>query len=97
MGVPIALFGTAMYLTMLALSFLRLELPDMLLLLSTAALAITGAGTLYSGWLTWLEVFEIEAVCQWCVASAAITTLLFLVEIAIFNRLWTSVTDDPAE
>ena len=29
-------------------------------------------GTLFSAYLTYLEVFVIHAMCQWCVASAAI-------------------------
>ena len=29
-------------------------------------------GTLFSFYLTYLEVFVIHALCQWCVASAAI-------------------------
>ena len=29
-------------------------------------------GTLFSAYLTYLEIFVIEAICQWCVASAAV-------------------------
>jgi uncharacterized membrane protein len=29
-------------------------------------------GTLFSAYLTYLEIFVIHAICQWCVASAAI-------------------------
>lgn len=94
-GIPIAIFGTAMYLTVLALSLLRLRAPDLTLPASVAALGITGAGTLYSAWLTWLEIYEIEAICQWCVASAIVTTLLFVIEIVIFARLWSAMGDMP--
>ena len=31
----------------------------------------------YSVYLTYLELFKIEAICQWCVASAVLMTLLF--------------------
>ena len=93
MDIPIAIFGTAMYLTVLALTLLRMRAPRILLPASTAALAITAAGTLYSGWLTWIEIYEIEAICQWCVISASITTVLFLLEIVIFARLWSDGTD----
>ena len=30
----------------------------------------------FSAYLTYLELFMIEAICQWCVASAALMTLL---------------------
>lgn len=94
MDIPIALFGTAMYLALLGLTLLRLRVPRFLLPASTAALAITAAGTLYSGWLTWIEIYELEAICQWCVVSATLTTLLFILEIVIFARLWSEGTDN---
>lgn len=97
MGIPIAIFGTAMYVTVLGLTVLRLRAPRFLLSASTAALAITAAGTLYSGWLTWIEIYEIEAICQWCVGSAIITTLLLTLEVVIFTRLWSEDPDDPGD
>ena len=30
----------------------------------------------FSLYLTYLELFEIDAICQWCVASAVLMTLL---------------------
>ena len=35
---------------------------------ATALLAFAGAG--FSVWLTYVEVFTLEAICIWCVASA---------------------------
>ena len=29
--------------------------------------------------MTWLELFVIDAICQWCVASAILMTVLFAV------------------
>lgn len=97
MGIPIAIFGTAMYAALLALAVYRLRAPGSMLPASMAALAITGAGTLYSAWLTYLELYVIEAICQWCVASAIVTTLLFAIEIMIFTRLWSSEDDLAAD
>ena len=31
---------------------------------------MTGWGVLFSGWLTYLELFVIDAICMWCVVSA---------------------------
>ena len=85
-GVPIAVLGLGMYLVLLALlaarrwwSLLRGgEAPQALASL-TFALAL--GGTLYSAYLTWLELFEIEAICVWCVGSAVIVTLLMLLSV----------------
>ena len=46
--------------------------------LSSLAFAVALAGALYSAYLTYLELFEIEAICAWCVASAAVVTLIAL-------------------
>ncbi|MDQ4044706.1 MAG: hypothetical protein M3173_04560, partial [Chloroflexota bacterium] len=98
MEIPIAWFGLLlMYLSLIALAGLRLWKPGFLLYASAAALAITAAGTLYSGWLTWIELYVIDAICQWCVVSAIITTLLFVIEIAVFRRLWSGAEDDDRE
>lgn len=82
-GVPIAVLGLGMYLALLALiaarrwwTGLRGEEPPQALAGLTFALAF--GGTLYSAYLTWLELFEIEAICVWCVGSAVIVTLLML-------------------
>ena len=94
MDIPIAIFGLLMYLSVLALAVVRLRVPHLTVPASTAARAITAAGTLYSGWLTWLELFVIDAICQWCVASAIITSGLFALEITIFRQMWASEPDE---
>ncbi len=43
---------------------------------SLGMLALTSAGTAFSAYLTFLEVFVIGAVCAWCLASALLMTLL---------------------
>jgi len=49
--------------------------------LSLALLLLTGWGALFSAWLTYLEGFAIHAWCQWCLISAAIATLLFVISL----------------
>jgi uncharacterized membrane protein len=38
-----------------------------------AAFAIALAGAIFSAYLTYVELWVIDAVCQWCVASALLT------------------------
>jgi uncharacterized membrane protein len=71
LGVNIAVFGILGYLALLACALLRGDGPRM----AGFALSLVGFG--YSLYLTYLELFTIEAVCQWCVGSAALMTLLF--------------------
>lgn len=70
-GVNIAIFGIAGYVLILATALLRGDGARM----AGFALSLTGFG--YSVFLTYLELFKIEAICQWCVASAVLMTLLF--------------------
>jgi uncharacterized membrane protein len=73
LGVNIAVFGAIGYLLLLAMALLRGDGPRM------AGFVIALAGFGYSVFLTYLELFVIDAVCQWCVFSALLMTLLFAV------------------
>jgi uncharacterized membrane protein len=70
-GVNIAIFGIVGYALLLACALLRGDGPRL------AGFAISLIGFGYSLYLTYLELFTIDAVCQWCVASAILMTLLF--------------------
>ncbi|MBS1252678.1 MAG: Vitamin K epoxide reductase [Anaerolineales bacterium] len=77
-GIPVALLGFGMYLTLFALSmYSRRPAPGMA---STVALAVFGislAGVLYSIYLTYIEVAVLHAICPWCVTSAVLIALVF--------------------
>ena len=66
LSVPVAALGLAGYAGLLLAALLRGEVGAYL------GLLVALVGTLFSAYLTYLEVFVIGAVCQWCVASAAI-------------------------
>jgi len=71
-GVNIAVFGIAGYALLLATAFLANDLARF----GGFLLALGGFG--YSVFLTYVEIFKIEAICQWCLASAVLMTILFL-------------------
>src|SRR5437868_6035022 len=70
-GVPVALLGLLGYVGILASVIVLREEPERL---AVAFLSLVGFG--FSMYLTWAELFRIHAICQWCVASAAIMTAL---------------------
>lgn len=79
-GVPVALLGLGMYIVIGVLALLahRPEWPAL------AAFGIALCGTLYSGYLTWIELAVLDAICLWCVASAAvIATAMVLAGVAL--------------
>lgn len=69
-GVPVALLGLIGYVSLLASLAVRGEAGRV----AGAFIAIVGFG--FSAYLTYREVFTIDAICQWCVASAVLMTLL---------------------
>jgi uncharacterized membrane protein len=71
-GIPVALLGLIGYVTMFALVWLRGELAR------AAMFAIALIGCLFSLYLTYREVFTIKAICEWCVSSAVIMTVLMV-------------------
>jgi len=71
-GVNIAVFGIVGYLLLLASAFLANDAARF----GGFLVALGGFG--YSIYLTYIELFKIEAVCQWCVGSAVLMTILLL-------------------
>lgn len=85
--IPVAVLGLGMYLGLLGLIGARRFArggADPRLALLTFALALSGA--LYSAYLTYLELFVIDAICVWCVISATIVTAIFVCSIPDLGR-----------
>jgi uncharacterized membrane protein len=76
-GIPISFIGLAGYLALLGAAVAALITSGRtrrLILALGLLMALGGFG--FSLWLTYVEVYIIEALCAWCLASAAIITLL---------------------
>ena len=71
-GVNIAVFGIVGYALLLASAFFASDAARF----GGFLVALGGFG--YSVFLTYVEIFKIEAICQWCVGSAVLMTILFL-------------------
>src|SRR4051812_22560782 len=75
-GIPVPVLGLVGYAAILA----TLAVPgDLGRLLGTGA-ALIGFG--FSAYLTYLELFVIDAICTWCVGSAVVMTLLAALAVA---------------
>ena len=82
-SVPVAVLGLAGYLALLVTLLFDREL----LRLAAAGIALCGAA--FSGWLTYLEIARIHAICQWCLASA-----LLMVALAVIT-VWRATRSGP--
>lgn len=86
-GIPISILGLGMYLAVIGLGLLRRTRTDWSQPATMASFAAVLAGTIYAGYLTYLELFVIKAICQWCVISAILTVGLLVTEGTILWRL----------
>jgi uncharacterized membrane protein len=79
LGFPVGAWGVAYYIFVLGLAIVGLSgrFADTRGL-SQALVGVTAFGVLFSLWLTYLELFVIHAICQWCVISAILATILFI-------------------
>ncbi len=87
LGVEVSLIGLAGYVGLLALALVSLQ-PGFVARRGPAwllALA-SGLGAIFAGYLTYLELFVIHAICRWCVVSAVIITAIFVVAILDLRR-----------
>jgi uncharacterized membrane protein len=74
-GVPVAILGLTAYVGMLGCALVPWSWAAL------ASLFLSLLGVMLSGYLTYLELFTIHAICEYCVTSAAIVTVLFVLSI----------------
>jgi uncharacterized membrane protein len=79
-GVPVALIGLLGYAGILA----ALLVPGEAALTAAAGQAVVGVG--FSAYLTYREVFTIDAICIWCVASAVLMAALAVLTVVRLVR-----------
>ncbi len=80
-GIPVALMGLIGYVAILGT---LLAPENETSRLATAAIALGGFG--FSMYLTYREVFTLEKICEWCVGSAVLLTIIMLLSVWRFLR-----------
>jgi uncharacterized membrane protein len=91
-GVPVALIGLIGYVAILA-SLLAPESESSRL----AVMGLTVGGFGFSAYLTGRELFSIHHVCEWCLSSAVIITVLMCLSIWRFLRGDVTARGAPSE
>jgi uncharacterized membrane protein len=74
-GVPVAFMGLAAYVGLLLCAMAPGQWAAL------ASLFITILGVMLSAYLTYLELFQINAICEYCVTSAVIVTMLLVLSV----------------
>ncbi len=93
LGVPVATWGVGFYVLMLVLAIAGLQ-PRFMdsRRLSLAVLLLAGWGVVFTAWLNYLEAFVIHAWCEWCLGSAGMVLVLFV--LALMDWRETKQADD---
>ena len=81
-GIPVAVWGLGFYVSLFLVALAGTT--DRFVnaaWVSHVMLAMTAWGVLFSGWLTYLELAVINAICMFCVISAINVTVIFLVSL----------------
>jgi uncharacterized membrane protein len=81
-GLPVAAWGIGFYVVLFTVAMAGVsdrygDVPW----IATALLVLTGWGVVFSAWLTYLELFVIRAICLYCVVSAVLVTIAFVVSL----------------
>jgi len=87
LGIPVPYLGVAGYVGLLAVSLAGLQ-PRFSRerWVALSLFAMSAAGVAFSAYLTYLEAFRIRAWCMWCVISAVLMTVIFLLTIPGLRR-----------
>jgi len=82
-GVPVAFFGVVGYVALFVMALVGLQ-SSFLSKRSVSVLlaALATGGVLFTAYLTYLEAFVIHAWCRWCLGSAAVMVVTWVVAIA---------------
>lgn len=90
-GVPVALMGLIGYVLIVG-SLLARETETTRF--ATAGVALGGFG--FSAYLTYREVFTLHKICEWCVGSASLLTVIMCLSVWRFLRGGSAVGGQPA-
>lgn len=85
LGIPLALYGTIFYLLIGFLAVFYLDMKKVIALRMFTVLALLGF--LSSVYFVYLQAFVIKAFCIFCLFSAAVSTILFILGIIVYKKL----------
>ncbi len=80
-GIPVAIFGLATFLLIISILVLEPRLPFLHENTNLAIFGISLIGVIYSAYLSYLEEFVLHAWCPYCILSAIMITIIFIISI----------------
>ncbi|MDP7645397.1 MAG: vitamin K epoxide reductase family protein [Anaerolineales bacterium] len=80
-GVPVAALGVAMYVLIGILVWLEAHRPNLTEWAQLAVFGLALVGLVFSGWLTYVEIEILQAICPYCIVSAMLIGAIFLLSV----------------
>lgn len=80
-GIPVSLLGLLAYLAIIVIHALELHSRFIEKHGNLLVFGLSLLGVLFSAYLTYVELYIIHAVCPFCVASAVLITIIFILAI----------------
>ncbi len=90
-GVPVALLGLLAYLALLVCALVPWQVAAL------ASFFITLLGVMLSAWLTYLELYQIHAICEYCVSSAIIVTISLALSVVRMTMMSRAAATGPPD
>jgi uncharacterized membrane protein len=85
-GIPVAYLGFATYVAILVLIIFGKKIKSVAPYQEYLFFFITLVGILFSGYLTYIEAAILHTYCQWCLLSAAMMTIMFIISVIKLAR-----------
>ena len=87
LGIPVALLGLLCFVALLGLAVVRIIQPERADTITMIMFVMVVASIGFYIYLTYLELFVINAVCQWCVASSLVMLGMLITETILLRRV----------
>ncbi len=91
--IPVALIGLVGYAIIFLLTWLAEWSPSLEDYLPELLIGTIGLALIFTGGLTALEIFVIHAVCRYCLVSAAIILVMFLLAVSYLREVNRDASD----
>lgn len=85
--IPVAFIGLVGYATLFLVTWLKDWIPLVDDYLPELMIGLTGVALLFSVGLTVLELFVIHAICRFCIVSAVIVVIMFVLSLSYLRTL----------
>ena len=87
LGIPVALLGLICFVALFGLAIVRIFQPERADIITMIMFVMVVGSIGFYIYLTYLELFVIDAICQWCVASSLVMIGMLVTESILLRRV----------